>query len=176
MKTRDRVVSALVVGGIIGGIWFFGSKLRSCGEGGGTKGDASPTASASGSGSASAIASASASTSTIVRKLDVRVHANATLQYDDAAVARGLSGAKFGIKSCVEQNRPAKIPHALSILLELWDFAGEHGKVRDVRTHEPAPLAKCLRDALMGLEFGPGKDPKLPPGPVFVVVDVDYAR
>jgi hypothetical protein len=72
MKTRDRVVSALVVGGIIGGIWFFGAKLRSCGEGGETKSDAAPTASVSASASAStstsatAVASASASTIAIV--------------------------------------------------------------------------------------------------------------
>jgi serine/threonine-protein kinase len=110
------------------------------------------------------------------RKLDVRLHANPTLQYDDAAVTRGLSGAKFGIKSCVQQDPPKKIPNTFSISLELWDFADEHGKVRDVRTHESAPLAKCLRDALMGLEFGPGKDAKLPPGSMFIVVDVDYAR
>jgi hypothetical protein len=65
MKTRDRVIGALVVGGIIGGIWFFGSTLRSCGEGGKSKADAGPAASisASASSSASPIASASASTS-----------------------------------------------------------------------------------------------------------------
>jgi serine/threonine-protein kinase len=126
------------------------------------------------------IASTSTTTTSVVstppRKLDVRVHANPTLQYDEGAVNRGLSGAKFGIKSCVDQNRPAKIPDAFSISLELWDFADEHGKVRDVRTHESAALTKCLRDALMGLEFGPGKDAKLPPGSIFIVVDVDYAR
>jgi hypothetical protein len=98
------------------------------------------------------------------------------LQYDDAAVNRGLSGAKFGIKSCVEQNPPTKVPSAFSISLELWDFADEHGKVRDVRSHEAPALAKCLFDALMGLEFGPGKDSRLPPGSVFVTVNVDEGK
>ena len=86
-----------------------------------------------------------------------------------------MAGAKFGIKTCVEQNPPAKIPDAFSIVLELWDFADHHGQVRAVNTREPAPLQKCLRDALMGLELGPGKS-HLPPGSVFVTVNVDYVK
>lgn len=103
------------------------------------------------------------------------VHANPSPQYDEAAVNRGISGGKFGIKSCLDQNPPKTLPTSFAITLELWDFADEHGKVRDVRTHESAALSKCLSDALMGIEFGPAKH-NLPPGTVFVTVRVDAAR
>jgi len=110
------------------------------------------------------------------RKLDVRVHANPTPQYDENAVNRGLSGAKFGIKSCIEQNPPKKMPTTISISLQLWDFADQHGQVHDVRGGETPALSKCLRDALMGLEFGPGKVSGMPAGSVFVSVFVDVMR
>jgi serine/threonine-protein kinase len=144
-----------------------------------------PTQSASPSTSASITASATPSmtiaTTSVAkpsppRKLDVYAHANPTLQYDQGAVNRGVAAAKFGIKSCVEQNPPARLPTTFSISLELWDFADEHGKVRDVRTHESPPLAKCLFDALKDLEFGPTKDTRLPPGSMFITVNVDAAK
>ena len=109
------------------------------------------------------------------RTADDRIEGRPTPQYDEAAVNRGLSGAKFGIKTCVEQN-PPKVPAAFVITLELWDFADEHGKVRAVVVRESPALSKCLREALMGLEFGPGRIDKLPPGTVFASVNVDYAR
>jgi hypothetical protein len=68
MKTRDRVISAVVVGGIIAMIWFAGSKLRACGEGG-TAADANgdgPMTSASASTSTSPSPSTSASASTTI--------------------------------------------------------------------------------------------------------------
>ncbi len=116
-----------------------------------------------------------AKTITPPRKLDVRIQGHPSPQYDEAAVNRGLAGAKFGIKSCLEQNPPKTLPSALTITLELWDFAEEHGKVRDVRSHESPALSKCLHEALMGLEFGPAK-PGFAPGTVFVSVNVDAAR
>ncbi len=64
MKTRDRVISAIVVGGIIAGIWIGGSKLRGgSGEADAGLDAASPSASASTSASTSPSTSASASAS-----------------------------------------------------------------------------------------------------------------
>jgi len=105
----------------------------------------------------------------------VNVHANPSLQYDEAALNRGLSGAKFSIKSCLEQSPPKTLPTSFAISLALWSFADHQGQVRDVSTQQPPALAKCLRDALVGLEFGPPKG-GLPPGAVFVSVNVDSAR
>ncbi|HEX4513248.1 MAG TPA: serine/threonine-protein kinase [Polyangiaceae bacterium] len=136
---------------------------------------ATPIVSTAPSASAITIATTtktSAITPAAPRKLDVRIQGHPSPQYDEAAVNRGLSGGKFGIKSCVEQNPPQTLPDTFTITLELWDIADEHGKVRDVRSREPAALSKCLHEALEGLEFGPSK-PGFAPGTVFISVNVD---
>jgi len=132
------------------------------------------------SATATAITTTTPATATAIappppRKLAVNVRANPSPQYDDAAANRGVSGAKFSIKSCIEQNPPKTIPTSFAITLSLWSFAEHQGQVRDVTTQQAPALGKCLRDALMGLEFGPPKG-GLPPGAVFVSVNVDAVK
>ena len=108
------------------------------------------------------------------RKLVVTVEGRQTFQYDAAAVDRTVRPMRSLVQACIDQHPPAKVPAAMAIDLELWSIGDEAGKVRDARlSNEPAPLARCVHDALEPFAFGPPKDPQMPPGAVFVMVRVD---
>jgi serine/threonine protein kinase len=106
------------------------------------------------------------------RKLVVRLRGGTSLQYDAATVDRMTAGVKPLVQACIEKDPPNTIPAALGVGLELWTIGDEVGKVRDVRVNEPPRLSRCLRDVFMPLSMGPPKSPQMPPGAVFVTVEV----
>ncbi len=110
------------------------------------------------------------------RPIAVRLHANPTLQYDGRAIERAVAGVRPLVKSCFEQHRPSKLPVSIAIDLELWTVGDDVGKVRDVRVREPAALARCLHDVFIPLSLGPPRSPNMPPGGVFVLVDVTEGK
>ena len=107
------------------------------------------------------------------RKLSVKLSGGDSLQYDHATVERFVAPLRPLVQACLEQHPPAKLPAALAIDLELWNLGDAMGKVRDARVNETPALAGCLRDAFMPLSFGPPKSAAMPPGAVFVRVQVD---
>ena len=106
------------------------------------------------------------------KPLDVYVRAGATLQYPLPVSARIVSIVQSQIRSCILQHPPATVPATIGIKLELWNIGDLEGKVRSVDAREPPALEACFRDALMPVSFGPGADPKLPPGAIFLTVEV----
>jgi len=108
-----------------------------------------------------------------VRKpLVVYVRASATLQYPPQTTNRIVGIVQSQIKSCVEQHRPATLPATMAIKLELWNIGDLEGKVRSVEAREPPVLEACFREALEPVSFGPTADPKIPPGAIFLTVEV----
>ncbi|HEY1955283.1 MAG TPA: serine/threonine-protein kinase [Polyangiaceae bacterium] len=107
------------------------------------------------------------------RKLDITFRPAPTFQYDTAAIMRIMTPMKPLIRQCIENHPPHTLPATMVITLELWTLGDEIGKVREVRMGEPPPLVACVRDALLPVEFGPGKNPQMPPGGIFVTVAVD---
>ncbi len=138
------------------------------------------------SASATAVASASAAPSVTVselpharpvaaapRKLNVQMNALPSFQYDARTVDRTIAGLRIPVKACIEQHPPNTIPARMAVMLELWNVGDEIGKVRDVRTHEPPALRKCLYDVFEPVSFGPQKQSNLPPGAVSVFINVE---
>ena len=107
------------------------------------------------------------------RKLAVTLSGGDSLQYDHATVERFVAPLRPLVQACFEQHRPAKLPVVLAIDLELWNIGDAMGKVRDARVNDAPALASCLRDTFMPLSFGPPKSAAMPPGAVFVRVQVD---
>lgn len=98
---------------------------------------------------------------------------NPTMQYDRVAIERMVLPMRPLVELCFQKHPLAgKLPTVVGVGLELWNVGNDMGKVRDVRVHEAPALAQCIHDVFITLSFGPPKDPKMPPGAVFVSVEV----
>ncbi|CAN5270125.1 hypothetical protein BH09MYX1_BH09MYX1_66360 [soil metagenome] len=106
------------------------------------------------------------------KPLVVKLRSGASAQYDPTSIDRVVQPFRPLIAQCIEQNRPRTLPAVFGVLLELWTFADEVGKVRSVVIHEPAPLQACLTSVFQPLSFGTPRDPTMPPGAVFITVDI----
>lgn len=105
-------------------------------------------------------------------KLAFDFRVNPSQQYDRLTILRAVRPVEPLAKACLRAHPPRRLPSAYGITLELWTFGDEVGKVSSVKVDEPPSLARCLRDAYLPLAFGPPKSPQMPPGAVFVAIEV----
>ncbi len=106
------------------------------------------------------------------RHVSVRLYAQPSIQYDTRTVERAVAGVRPLVKSCVEQHPVRVFPATIAVDLELWSVGDEVGKVRAARVSEAPKLAACLSDVFEPLSIGPPKSASMPPGAVFVMIEV----
>ena len=107
------------------------------------------------------------------KKLVIEQSTYETPQYSASFTTSMVRAVLPVVAACIRAHPPRTLPAKIGVDLELWSLGNDQGKVRDARSHEPPDLAKCLFDAYEPLAFGPGKNPNLPPGAVYVVISVD---